>query len=73
MHRSDIKAVHEPYADPFYWGPERMSPRFSDKECEGHAEAKTSFADISQQLLEVSIPLCLYNTLAQPTSLKCLD
>ena len=54
MHRSDINAVHEPYSGPFYWGPERMSPRFSDEECARHEEAKTSFADITQGLLEVS-------------------
>lgn len=54
MHRSDIKAFHEPYGDPFYWGPERMSPRFSDEDCAGHPDAKTSFADITQRLLEVS-------------------
>ena len=62
MHRSDIKAFHEPYGDPFYWGPERMSPRFSDEDCAKHAEAETSFADITQLLLEVSppggFPLC---------------
>jgi hypothetical protein len=31
MTRDDLQAVHEPFGDAFYFGPERLSRRFEDK------------------------------------------
>lgn len=27
-----VECVHEPFGDPFYYGPERLSSRFADKQ-----------------------------------------
>lgn len=32
MTRSDLKCIHEPFGDAFYYGPERLSTRFEDDE-----------------------------------------
>ena len=30
--RDTLKCLHEPFGDAFYYGPERLSPRFEDDE-----------------------------------------
>ena len=32
MTRSDVKCIHEPFGDAFYYGPERLSTRFEQDE-----------------------------------------
>lgn len=43
MTRDDVLAcVHEPFGDAFYFGPERLSPRYEDDEA---ARKESGFAD----------------------------
>lgn len=43
MTRDDVLAcVHEPFGDAFYFGPERLSPRYEDDEA---ARQESGFAD----------------------------
>ena len=32
MTRDDLECLHEPFGDAFYYGPERLSPRFEQDE-----------------------------------------
>jgi hypothetical protein len=38
--------VHEPFGDPYYFGPERLSDRFGDDE---NARVKTGFSNTTYQ------------------------
>ncbi|KAL9636891.1 MAG: hypothetical protein Q9164_002542 [Protoblastenia rupestris] len=38
MTQPDLKCIHEPFGDAFYYGPERLSLRFEDDE-KGRAES----------------------------------
>jgi len=47
MARRDVTCAHEPFGDPFYHGPERLSERYEDEqEREKSGFAKTTYADI---------------------------
>ncbi|EGS20444.1 uncharacterized protein CTHT_0022740 [Thermochaetoides thermophila DSM 1495] len=44
MTRKDLKCVHEPFGDAFYFGPERLSERYADDE---EARQKSGFVDVT--------------------------
>ncbi|KAG5370413.1 hypothetical protein CJU90_1783 [Yarrowia sp. C11] len=50
LSRDELHCIHEPFGDPYYFGPERMSDRFSPKELEGNQFEKTTFADVLETL-----------------------
>jgi len=51
MARKDVRCVHEPFGDAFYYGPERLSERYEDeKEREKSGFAKTTYADVVEHL-----------------------
>ncbi|KAK1769167.1 P-loop containing nucleoside triphosphate hydrolase protein [Phialemonium atrogriseum] len=50
--RDTLSCVHEPFGDPFYYGPERLSSRFEDdaalREATGYS--KTTYKDVMDQI-----------------------
>lgn len=51
MHRKDITCAHEPFGDAFYYGPERLSERYEDKqERDTSGFAKSTYADVVNRL-----------------------
>lgn len=44
--REDLVCIHEPFGDPFYFGPERMSDRYSDEECKTSPYAETTYKSV---------------------------
>ena len=57
--RDTLSCIHEPFGEAFYFGPERLSPRFEDdreaREESGFSNAtfQTIFDDIERQESEV--------------------
>ena len=52
MTRSDLKCIHEPFGDAFYYGPERLSARF-EKDEKGRNESgfsKSSYQTIIDRI-----------------------
>ena len=54
--RDTLRCEHEPFGDPFYYGPERMSERFEDDEAcrvkSGHAA--TTYQDVMARILNAA-------------------
>ena len=46
--RDTLKCIHEPFGDAFYYGPERLSPRFENDE---KARLSSGFSDSSYQIV----------------------
>lgn len=46
MTRPDLKCIHEPFGDAFYYGPERLSSRFEADELE---RTKSGFSESTFQ------------------------
>lgn len=44
--RDTLRCEHEPFGEPFYYGPERLSTRFEDDEA---YRLKTGYADTTYQ------------------------
>lgn len=53
--RDTLRCEHEPFGEPFYYGPERMSARFADDEAyrvkSGYAD--TTYQDVMGRILRV--------------------
>ena len=75
--RDELKCIHEPFGDAFYYGPERLSDRFADDEearkTSGFSEStyKMIFDRIDREGVEVrlfpfSLYVCTCASLAQP-------
>lgn len=47
---NDTVCVHEPFGDAFYYGPERMSTRFSDSECKDSPYSQTTYQNVVQDI-----------------------
>lgn len=52
LSREELHCIHEPFGDPYYFGPERMSDRFSADEIKGNQFENTTFADVLASLPE---------------------
>ncbi|VVT43848.1 uncharacterized protein SAPINGB_P000176 [Magnusiomyces paraingens] len=50
--RKDLVCIHEPFGEAFYYGPERMSDRYSDKECSGSDYSSTDFNSVVNDIME---------------------
>ncbi|ANB13138.1 hypothetical protein AWJ20_1419 [Sugiyamaella lignohabitans] len=50
MTREDIVCAHEPFGDPFYFGPERLSDRYPEKKRVQSPYAGTTYADVYDEL-----------------------
>lgn len=54
--RDTLQCEHEPFGEPFYYGPERMSERFADDEPyrvkTGHA--KTTYQDVMGRIFKTA-------------------
>ncbi|CAN6597372.1 hypothetical protein TRVA0_001S04170 [Trichomonascus vanleenenianus] len=50
MSREDIESIHEPFGEPFYYGPERLSDRYSKEECEASEYSNVTFGQILQSI-----------------------
>lgn len=48
--KHDTICVHEPFGDAFYFGPERMSTRFSDKECNDSPYSHTTYRSVVEDI-----------------------
>lgn len=46
----DTVCVHEPFGDAFYYGPERMSTRFSESECNDSPYSQTTYQSVVQDI-----------------------
>ena len=44
MTRKDMVCIHEPFGDAFYYGPERLSPRFENDEA---TRISSGFGDVT--------------------------
>lgn len=54
MTRPDLRCLHEPYGDAFYFGPEHISDRYSDEERAKSEFNKVSYADVTNDALDTS-------------------
>jgi len=54
MQRQDYATLHEPFGDPFYFGPERISNYFSDEHCAEHEHAKTTYDMVVNDILNTA-------------------
>lgn len=69
--RNSLQTIHEPFGDAFYYGPERMGPRFEDddkaREESGFANStfKTVFDRIESEAAEVHTCLFMASALKQ--------
>jgi hypothetical protein len=50
MTRPDLECFHEPFGDPFYYGPERLSDRYAPRELENSPYAHTTYADVVNEI-----------------------
>lgn len=48
--REDMVTMHEPYGDSFYFGPERLSDRYSAEYCEAHESNQVTFEKVSTEI-----------------------
>lgn len=48
--REDLVCIHEPFGDPYYFGPERMSDRYSEEERKKSLYADTTFKDVVDEI-----------------------
>jgi hypothetical protein len=49
--REDYVCFHEPFTEPFFISPDRVAKRFSEQECARNKDVKTTFSDITNQIL----------------------
>lgn len=54
--RDTLRCEHEPFGEPFYYGPERMSERFEDDKAyrvkSGHAN--TTYGDVMDRIFKAA-------------------
>lgn len=48
--RSDVACIHEPFGEPFYYGPERLSDRYSDSECDSSQYKNSTFESVQSEI-----------------------
>jgi len=51
IQRKDTSVLHEPFGEPFYYGPERLSKRYSDDKCARSDARDVKYSDIHQLIL----------------------
>jgi hypothetical protein len=54
MSRPDIFTLHEPFGDAFYFGPERLSDRYAEKELKNHPQRYTTYGDVLDRIVKKS-------------------
>jgi len=52
MQKKDTEVLHEPFGEPFYYGPERMSGRFTEAQCNASDAKDVTYSDIFQLILQ---------------------
>jgi hypothetical protein len=54
MTRPDVRCMHEPYGDAFYFGPERLSDRYSAQQRASSKYSETTYAHVTKDILDQS-------------------
>ncbi|UJR16754.1 hypothetical protein I4U23_003654 [Adineta vaga] len=54
MQRQDFITFHEPFGEPFYFGPERISDYYDDEYCAKHEHANTTYEKIINEFFSAA-------------------
>lgn len=49
--RKDVVCIHEPFGEAFYYGPERLSDRYTDEECSHSEHSSTNFQSVVKDII----------------------
>ncbi|KAF8521108.1 P-loop containing nucleoside triphosphate hydrolase protein [Hysterangium stoloniferum] len=52
IERKDTEVLHEPFSEPFYYGPERLSGRYTEAQCSASDAKDVTFSDTLQLILQ---------------------
>ena len=52
LHREDITCLHEPFDEAFYFGPERLHPRYEGRE---DARIESGYSDVTYEMVVENI------------------
>ena len=60
--RNSLQTIHEPFGDAYYFGPERMGPRFEDDEKtrEESGFANSTFRSILDRIEQEGTEVCIH-------------
>ncbi|KAF8503177.1 hypothetical protein JB92DRAFT_3123441 [Gautieria morchelliformis] len=52
MQRKDTEVLHEPFGEPYYYGPERLSKRYSQAQCAASNAKDVTYSDIHHLIMQ---------------------